>query len=853
MTVPWSRLGLAQFVLVTGNTAVVYDKGVPAPRLSPEDTVPRLSYGEPDLRHPTAIDLQLLAQVLLPSWPDHRLPALADSFATSSGSDVSEVAYAVLNSLLRIAMTYNPRVSRSLARCVGGATGDLLERCALEATKESPVRDPAPSPDNGTPTDRDVSPIRLEDAASVFLPGGLMETQIASYEHRPAQVEMAQDVGTILRDGGTLLIEAGAGTGKTFAYLVPLLLYLTDRTSARAVVSTRTRHLQDQLYEKDLPRLISTFAPGLRCALLKGRENYLCIRRWNQFQQERPLPLDAPPERNGRKKSPLDESLAVAVLTSWLATTKTGDIEENAVFQSLPGHRQLWARLHDDPLHCPAAACSHYEECFSFRARRAARAARLVVANHSLVMSDLAAAGRLLGPYEVLVTDEAHSLEAATRDAFTYTLTRTVIERLLRDLETGSGRRRSGWIPKAALSLDATQLKTLRQQCKTIDQGNRSLFAQLDKAIPEAVQDRSPALESLVQPAQTAAEQLRLLSRLVITATESIDDAESVREAELLSAAAEEAASVLLHLLVAPRSSDEVYWYERFPGRLALHASPIEVGPILERTLYPKLDSLILTSATLAPSRRFTYIRQSLGLNGSPQPITEKIVLGSFDYAHRMAAMEARFIPSIRSQSDYADAVSDLLVKLHATVPRNTLVLFTSNQMLNEVRTRLPKSLPVLAQGTHGSKQGITNRFRQQSHAILLATGSFWEGIDLPGRQLEVLVITRLPFSVPSEPIFAAQAERAAKQGRDPFLDLSLPLAVLRFRQGIGRLIRTEDDAGTVIITDTRISQRRYGAAFRESLPVPLLPANTAADITDRIAERFPKGTCPIDRFPQPG
>ena len=852
MTVPWSRLGLARFALVTDNTAVVYDEGTPAPHLSPEDTTPHLSYSETAVGTTTVVNLRQLAQVLLPSLSDHRLAALADAFAASSNDDVPEVAYTVLIGLLRVAMSYDPRVSRSLARCVGGATGDLLERCALERGETPPTGHPA-APAEATPPNPAAPLVRLEDAASLFLPGGLMEGQIDSYEQRPAQAEMAQDVGTVLQDGGTLLIEAGAGTGKTFAYLVPLLLYLTDRTSARAVVSTRTRHLQDQLYEKDLPRLISTFAPGLRCALLKGRENYLCIRRWNQFQQERPLPLHAFPDRKGAAQPSLDENLAVASLTSWLATTHTGDIEENAVFQSLPGHRQLWARLRDDPLHCPASACSHYEECFSFRARRAARAARLVVANHSLVMSDLAAAGRLLGPYEVLVTDEAHSLEAATRDAFTYTLTRTVVERLLRDLEAGSGRRRTGWIPRAALSLDAAKVKALRHLCKTIDQGNRELFAQLDKLLPPAAQDRSPMLDILVQPSQAAAEQLRSLSRLVITAAESIDDAESVREAELLSAATEEAASVLLHLLVSPRSSDEVYWYERFPGRLALHASPIEVGPILERTLYPKLDSLVLTSATLAPSQRFTYIRQSLGLRGSPQPITDKIVLGSFDYAQRMAALEARFAPSVRSQSDYADAVSDLLVKLHTTVPRNTLVLFTSNQMLNEVRARLPKSLPVLAQGTHGSKQGITHRFRQQSHAILLATGSFWEGIDLPGRQLEVLVITRLPFSVPSEPIFAAQAERAAKQGRDPFLDLSLPLAVLRFRQGIGRLIRTEEDAGTVIITDTRISQRRYGVAFRESLPVPLLPANTAEDIADRIAERFSKGTRPIDRSAQSG
>ena len=852
MTVPWSRLGLARFVLVTDNTEVVYDEGVPAPELSAEDISPHLSYRETAVDAPTVVHLRQLAQILLPSLSDHRLSALADAFAASSGDDVSEVAYAVLIGLLRLAMSYDPRVSRSLARCVGGATGDLLERCALEGGT-TPLTDHQETSAEATPPNEDTPPARLEDATSLFLPGGVMETQIDSYEHRPAQEEMAQDVGTVLQDGGTLLIEAGAGTGKTFAYIVPLLLYLSDRTSARAVVSTRTRHLQDQLYEKDLPRLISTFAPGLRCALLKGRENYLCIRRWNQFQQERPLPLDALPDRKGAAQRSSDEDLAVASLTSWLAITRTGDIEENAVFQSLPEHRQLWARLRDDPLHCPASACSHYEECFSFRARRAARAARLVVANHSLVMSDLAAAGRLLGPYEVLVTDEAHSLEAATRDAFTYTLTRTVVERLLRDLEAGSGRRRTGWIPGAARSLDTAQVKALRQQCKTIDQGNRELFAQLDKALPQAVQDRSPVLDDLARPAQAVAEQLRLLSRLVVTAAESIDDAESVREAELLSAATEEAASVLLHLLVAPRSSDEVYWYERLPGRLALHASPIEVGPILERTLYPKLDSLILTSATLAPSQRFTYIRQSLGLKGSPQPMTQKIVLGSFDYARRMAALEARFVPSVRSQSDYADAISDLLVKLHTTVPRNTLVLFTSNQMLNEVRTRLPKSLPVLAQGTHGSKQGITHRFRQQSHAILLATGSFWEGIDLPGRQLEVLVITRLPFSVPSEPIFAAQAERAEKQGRDPFLDLSLPLAVLRFRQGIGRLIRTEDDAGTVIITDTRISQRRYGAAFRESLPVPPLPADTTEDIANRIAERFSKGTRPIDRSAQSG
>jgi len=835
MTIPWSDLGLTRFILAVEGTKTVCIDGHPTTRAHHDgDELPCLAYAGADVADSvTAVDLHLLAQVLLPYLTDHRLPALKDHFATSARMDPSVDSCAVAEHLLLLAISREPTVCRSLARSIGGPTGDLLERCARLSRIDTGIEEP-PS-DEGRNLLPSSGPPRFGDAEQIFLPGGLLEERIPSYEHRPSQVEMACDVATVLGDGGTLLIEAGAGTGKTFAYLVPILLYLAEHSSVRAVVSTRTRHLQDQLYEKDLPQLISAFSPGLRCALVKGRENYICARRWEKFRSERRLPLESAATQGAVHP----ENLALATLTSWVATTQTGDIEENAVFQSLDGHRDLWAKLRDDPLHCPAKACSHYEDCFSFRARRAARAAQLVIANHSLVMSDLVAAGRLLGPYEILVTDEAHSLEAAARDAFTFTLTRTVIERLLRDLEARSGRRRIGWIPRAAAALPAEDIATLRQQCKTVEQESRSLFTELDRVIPQATPSRSPSLDALAPPAQGLAEKLRLLSRLIISATEPLDDAEAVREGELLSGAIEETAAILLHLLVAPRNDDEVHWYERSNGRLALHAAPIDVGPILGRTLYPKLDSLILTSATLAPSRQFGYIRRSLGLASSPDPATEKIVPASFDFATRMTAVEARFSPPVSEESDYAAAIRDLLVTLHETTPRNTLVLFTSNKMLNEVRMRLPESLPVLAQGTHGSKQGITNRFRQHPHAILLATGSFWEGIDLPGRQLEILVITRLPFPVPSDPVFSAQGDRAAMEGRDPFLELSLPLAVLRFRQGIGRLIRTEADAGMVIITDKRISQRRYGAAFRESLPVPVIGASTLDEIRERMVERF--------------
>lgn len=849
MTIPWSHLGLTTFVLAAEEQTIICSEGNPTSQDHSELALPHLAYAETNIDgESTVVNLRLLAQLLLPTLPDHRLAALANHFAIPQASSESDTPCAVTRRLLELACSRQPAVCRSLAQLVGGATGELLERCALHHSPTG-YSDRVAEPDMETsPSPLPASVHRFAELERVFLPGGVMADRIAAYEHRPAQIEMAVDVATAMGGGGTVLVEAGPGTGKTFAYLVPILLYLAEHPSARAVLSTRTRHLQDQLYEKDLPQLVASLAPGLRCALVKGRENYICIRRWNHFLQERPLPLQRAHGQGKAQSTIHPETVAVSVLMSWLSDTRTGDIEENAVFQSLDGHRELWAKLRDDPLHCPAAACPHYEDCFSFRARRAARAARLVIANHSLVMSDLASAGRLLGPYEILVADEAHSLEAAARDAFTYTLTSTVIERLLRDLESRSGRKRSGWIQRISTTLPTADVAALRRQYKLIDQGNHSLFDELDKLIPRTTPDRSPSFEAVERSAQTLAEQLRLLSRLVLSATEPLEDAEPIREGELLSGAAEEAAGVLLHLLVSPRSDDEVHWYERTADRLTLHAAPIEVGPILGRTLYPKLDSLVLTSATLAPSHQFGYIRQSLGLDASPHPTIEKIVPGSFDYAHRMTVVEARFAPSVSAESDYATTISELLATMHKATPRNTLVLFTSNRMLNEVRTRLPRSLPVLAQGTDGSKQGITRRFRQHPHGILLATGSFWEGIDLPGRQLEVLIITRLPFSVPTEPVFAAQAERAAHAGRDPFLDLALPLAVLRFRQGIGRLIRTESDAGMVIITDTRISQRRYGAAFRESLPVPMISADTPAAIVRRLTQQFSQDGPSIDR-----
>ncbi len=826
---PWQDLGLSQVCVTVEGHALLLEDGAAAAGPDPEgrSDLPRAVYpsGESDGESAGAIDLRLFARVLHPTLSDHRLGSVSAWYglAEAQGSPAA-AAGAVLVAMVEEAIGLNRELVALLARLLPSPLADLFDRILLlrrpEAVPTAKVEVATDPPD----VDRGGS-VAIEVLGS----GGAVADALPAYEERSGQLEMAEAVQEAFRDGEALLVEAGAGTGKTFAYLVPAILHLRADSSTRVVVSTRTKQLQEQLYGKDLPFLLARLAPDLRVALLKGRENYLCLRRWQGLIGEMVGGLER------------DRLTLLAPLARWLFESDTGDIDENGAFLSDPESRALWGRLCDTPNHCVGVFCPFLDECFSIAARRRARKADLVVVNHSLLLSDLAVGGVVLGKYTHLIVDEAHSLEAAARTAFTRSLSERIVARVADELAPPA--RRPGWLRRLSLPPGDADVERATEHVATVRRRSASLFQSLDRKLPEERRGTFSSLSALaprIGETTTAMEQLEMaLDRLGgrIEAEETLKELEGHidRVAGLGDVA---------RAITVPPDENTVHWYERDYGGLALHATPLDVAPFLQRLLYPRIESVVLTSATLSLAGDFEYLGRSVGLTDGVLRVRTAVVESPFSFGDRMKVAVPAYFPPIDSEEDaYVEGLASLLGMLAARLERKGLALFTSYQMLRAVRDRIPPGVATYAQGIDGPRSKLIDRFRAHPGAgILLGTESFWEGVDLPGEEMEFLVITRLPFSVPTDPILSALADRIAREGRDPFRDLSLPQAVLKLRQGVGRLIRTKEDHGIVILTDQRVLSRSYGKRFIESFPVPVDTFDDEGDLVEEVVGWFVAG-----------
>jgi ATP-dependent DNA helicase DinG len=811
MDLPWESLGLSCFVAEADETPVLFSHGEPTEDVPNAEwsRYPWVRFGELTETHAdrigTGIDLAALIRALRPTASDHHLEALCEL----AGISVANLgASRALGQLLAWAISESLSVDRAvlglLAQLLPGDLGELLAKVLIEPVAEAPCQEFEAERFDRPPVPEDVS------IDGVLGPNGIVAHALPTYEVRRGQLEMAHRVGETLARGGALTVEAGPGTGKTFAYLVPALRHLVERPGSRVVVCTKTKHLQEQLFNDDLPFLVRRIAPGIDVALLKGRENYICLRRWELLVQELSGTLD-------RVKL-----AALAPLVRWIDETHTGDVEENAAFLSMPEGRELWPRLGDSPHHCVGAFCPHVEDCFSLRARRRARKAQLVVVNHSLLLADAATRGVILGKYGYLVIDEAHGFESAARSAFTSSLSRRGVERVAEELSPTRGRR-SAWAARIPLPPETPMLQSAADAGTAMRTQAAQLLLRLEGLLPADRRGRLP------YPMGAAAEieALRGSVRRCESAVEEIlsgldDEPELVKEGEGWLASVHELGCVT-EAVGGPEAENTVHWYEREAGGLVLHVTPLEVAPLLSAMLYPGLEAVILTSATLSLAEgSFDYLERVLGVRESFGRVDGAVVESPFSYADRMRILIPEGFPSVQGDVEaYADAVANLLVGLHRTLRRNGLVLFTSYELLQSVRKRIWSAAPTLAQGIDGPRTKLVERFRRtRDGSLLLGTDSFWEGVDLPGEELEYLIVTRLPFTVPTDPVYVALSERYATRGEDPFVALAIPQAVLRLRQGVGRLIRTEQDRGVVVLTDDRILTKGYGRRFAEALPV---------------------------------
>lgn len=614
----------------------------------------------------------------------------------------------------------------------------------------------------------------FKSAAGWFAPGGPLSRAVPRFEQRAGQAEMAAAVETALRDGRVLLAEAGTGTGKTLAYLLPVLL-----SGLRTVVSTGTKTLQDQILRKDLPALVPLLHEPVSIAGLKGKANYLCLRRFKDLES---------------KSSP-GGGIGEAHLRGWARSTATGD---RAELEDLPDPSPLWESVNVPGDACLGGKCPDFDDCFLTRARREAAGADLVIVNHHLYLADLAVResgyGAVIPPHEAVVFDEAHGLEDAATDYFGFAATPRRFEDFVRDI--------THFLAAARLS-SAPANRLLTGAADAV----RSFFSFL------ASEGHPPRLTPAGVPVETRTrgDELAALTRKIAS---TVGRPEGAREeAESLARRGERLAKDLSALV---RADDPAYvfWIDR-KGRPALRASPIDVSSILGERIFSGDRAVVLTSATLAVAGRMDLLRARLGIGQAD----EMVVASPFDYPRQALLYVPVDLPDPR-EPEFAARAADEILAILARSRGRALVLFTSHQNLAEIGNRIAGRVPfpLLRQGEQ-PRETLLARFRKEIDSVLLATGSFWEGVDIPGEALSCVIVDRLPFDSPGDPVLASRIDRMREGGEDPFFSYQLPQAVIALRQGLGRLIRSSEDRGVLVVLDRRIATKSYGRIFRRALP----------------------------------
>ncbi len=612
-------------------------------------------------------------------------------------------------------------------------------------------------------------------------PGGLLASRHPGYEYRPSQLEMARIVEEAFQRHQHVAIEAGTGTGKTLAYLIPAI-----RSGRRVVVSTATKSLQEQLFQKDVPFLQKHFAPNLKAALMKGRANFLCRQKVYQMEGQ--------PVLKG-----MDEIDWFAQIRDWGKLTETGDRSE---LTFLPDDAELWNRIDARSDLCSGQKCPEFQNCFITAMHQRAQDADLIIVNHHLFFADLAIRqddfGSILPEYSAVVFDEAHEIEDVASDYFGRQISSYRFDELARDTES----------MLRVLRIDAGPLRRDLARVRERARGFFESFPEREGRFPFGPAERRAFLDSH----REAYEELSGAIKRVETELSALSP--KPEEVITLARRAAESRRELAFLLESEEKS-YVYWYERRGRGVFLAATPIDVSEILREQLFDRFDTVILTSATVAVAGRFDYLKQRLGV----APAKEVVLPPEFDFHEQALLYIPKSMPDVRHTSFSASAASEIVRLLEISKGR-AFCLFTSYVQMRDVYERVSSRVPfpLLLQGT-APRSILLDRFRSTPNAVLFATASFWQGVDVPGSQLSCVIIDKLPFAVPSDPIVAARVRALQEDGRNAFAEFQIPEAVLALKQGFGRLIRTKTDRGILAILDNRIQRMQYGKIFLESLP----------------------------------
>jgi ATP-dependent DNA helicase DinG len=802
------------------------------------------------------IDTYELASVLMPTASRYNLGALGKQLgillpATHRALDDARVTMAAFNRLLEIArelplevVAEIVRLSEPLEWNAAGLFQEVLRSQAREGIQAKKIRKKDGTAGAGLwvddsrhpPLDNPerLIPLNVDEVSSALEYGGPFSRYFQSFEQRPEQVDMLRAVSNALSYGNHLMVEAGTGVGKSFAYLVPAALFALQNNT-RVVVSTNTINLQDQLIQRDLPNLSQALDLDFRFAVLKGRSNYLCPRRLENLRHYGPRTTD--------------EMRVLAKVMVWQLNNQSGDRSELNL--TGPAEREVWVRISAEDDACTSETCIKRTggACPFHRAKTASQSAHVLVVNHALLLSDVATGSKVLPEYSHLIIDEGHHLETATTNALSFKLNQYDLERMMKEIGSSSAGVLGRLLTEAREALRPSDFGLLQKSVNRatdmafrIEQMSREFYnivGEFARTQREGQAQSNYNWQMRVLPAtrtlpgwdnveiawDSTSETLRMLmvsleeiyraaAELYAEGHENLEDVMS--DIGNVARRITEAETNITGMISKP-STGMVYWLEIQPNgnRLSLNAAPLSVASLVEKHLWHEKRSVILTSATLTTHGEFQYLRNTLGADEA-----DEMQLGSpYDYESAALLYIANDIPE-PNVNGYQQTLDRALIATAKATGGRMLVLFTSYAALKKTAQSITGPLArediyVYEQGDGASPNALLESFKATDRAVLLGTRSFWEGVDVPGASLSIVVLTKLPFDVPTDPLIAARSEMY----EDSFQQYYLPEAILKFRQGFGRLIRTASDRGVVAILDRRVLTKQYGRLFLESLP----------------------------------